>query len=241
MWVVGSFTGQVPRSLHQAVATIMRFQFRLAAYGLLVTPLQPFSGLFGDRSVEAPIGLDDQEIASSTSERSWRIVEGARRLIVMTLVIGLIGSALYYSLVRPTFTSTRSDSALFQTVSNSYNASVTELNIIVETFSTCTTASCIATAIEGAGDTHLYQATLALEKAAPYPSSVSSDIQKYIVSLIDIQKDINAVAKAPTIADQRVIVSGKVELDLGSLTYRGIEILIYLGEQPNFSGMRFQW
>jgi hypothetical protein len=241
MWVVGSVTGKVPRPLHQAVATILRFQFRLLAYMLLVTPLQPFSGVFGDVIETAQAVDGGAELGSSDgSEGTWRIVVWARRLIVATLVIGLIGSALYFSF-RPNWTSTKSDSALFVVVSNSYNSSVTELNIIVETFSTCTTASCISAAIEGAGDTHLYQATLALEKAAPYPSGVSSDLQKYIVSLIDVQKDINAVAKATTIAQQREIVSGKVELDVGNLTYRGIEILIYLGEQPNFSGMRFQW
>jgi hypothetical protein len=241
MWVVGSITGKVPRPLHQAVATLLRFQFRFLAYMLLVTPLQPFSGMLGDGAVASNAGDGPEFGSSEESAGTWRIVTWARRLIIVTLVIGLIGWALDISFGRPTFTTTKSDSALFMTVSNSYNASVTELNIIVETFSTCTAASCISAAIEGAGDTHLYQATLALEKAAPYPSGVSSDLQKYIVSLIDVQKDINAVAKATTIAQQRGIVSGKVELDVGNLTYRGIEILIYLGEQPNFSGMRFQW
>lgn len=243
MWVVGSVTGKVPRSLHEAVATILRFQLRLTAYLFLVTPLQPFSGMFGDGVLDAAAAHDHDEAsqASSSTEGSWRIVEGARRLIALTLVIGVIGSALYFSFVPPTFRSSSNESALFQAVGNSYNASLTELNIVIETFSTCTQASCIAAAVEGTGDTHLYQATLALEKLAPYPSGVTSALKLYTTDLIDIQNDINAVAKAPTIAQQKEIASSKVELDLGSLTYRGISILIYLGEQPNFNSTRWRW
>jgi hypothetical protein len=254
MWVVGSITGKVPRSLHQAVATILRYQIRLNAYMFLVTPLQPFSGIFGD-GVVVTASVADGRVADATttddqaehrgtstaSEGSWRIVAGARRLIVVTLVIGLIGSALYFTFGPIRSASTNNDSALFQAVGNSYNASVTELNVVLGTFSTCTVPSCIASAIEGAGDTHLYQTTLALEKQAPYPTGVSSNLNKYIVYLIDIQKDINAVAKSTTIAQQKEIVAGKIELDLGNLTYRGIAILIYLGEQPNFSSMNFPW
>jgi hypothetical protein len=249
MWVVGSITGRVPRPLHQAVATILRFQIRLNAYMFMLTPLQPFSGMFGDRVVAASGESGETSEASSIDEPdfhrgsaadgAWRIVEGARRLIVVTLVIGVIGSALYFSFVPIRTTSTKSDLTLFQAVGTSYNASVTELNVIIETFSTCTTSSCIAAAIEGAGDTHLYQATLALEKQAPYPTAITSAVNTYLTTLISIQKDINAVAKATTIADQKSIVTSKIELDLGNLTYRGIAILIYLGEQPNFAGMTF--
>ena len=149
--------------------------------------------------------------------------------------------ALYFTFGPIRSGSTNNDRTLFRAVGNSYNASVTELNVVLGTFSTCTGPSCIASAIEGAGDTHLYQATLALEKQAPYPTGVSSDLNKYIVYLNDIQKDINAVAKSTTIAQQKEIVTGQIELDLGNLTYRGIAILIYLGEQPNFSSMIFQW
>jgi hypothetical protein len=253
MWVVGSITGRVPRPLHQAVATILRYQFRLNAYLFLLTPLQPFSGMFGDgiegtsTVVEGGETAEVSPISEPTmghetrpdSAGSWRIVEGAHRLIVVTLVIGVIGSALYFSFVPIRSASTKSDLTLFQAVGTSYNASVTELNIIIETFSTCTSSSCIAAAIEGSGDTHLYQATLALEKQAPYPSGVTSALNTYITTLINIQKDINAVAKATTIADQKSIVTSRIELDLGNLTYRGIAILIYLGEQPNFAGMTF--
>jgi hypothetical protein len=234
MWVVGSVTGKVPRALHEAVATMLRFQLRLTAYLFLVTPLQPFSGMFGDGVVDAASAHDD---GATPTAGPWWIVEGARRLIVLTLVIGVIGSALYFSFVPPTFTKSSNESTLFQAVGNSYDASLTELNIVIETFSTCTQASCVAAAVEGTGDTHLYQATLALEKLAPYPSGVTSALKEYTTDLIDIQNDINAVAKAPTIAQQKEIASSKVELDLGSLTYRGISILIYLGEQPNFNAM----
>jgi hypothetical protein len=137
MWVLGSITGKVPRSLHQAVATILRYQIRLNAYLFLVTPLQPFSGIFGD-GVVVTASVADGRVADATttddqaehrgtstaSEGSWRIVAGARRLIVVTLVIGLIGSALYFTFGPIRSASTNNDSALFQAVGNSYNAAV---------------------------------------------------------------------------------------------------------------------
>ncbi len=252
MWVVGSITGQVPRSLHQAVATILRFQIRLNAYLFLVTPSQPFSGIFGDGVVVASKVVDGREVAAPlTDDRaedresstpptgSWRIVEGARRLIVLTLVIGIIGSTLYFSLVPIRSSSTQNDRALFQAVGNSYEASQSELNIISKAFAACPDPTCIAAAIEGAGDRHLYQTTLALEKQAPYPKDISSDVSKYVVYLIDFQKDINAMAKSTTIAQQKAIVTDKIELDVGNLTYRGINVLIYLGEQEMFSFMNY--
>jgi hypothetical protein len=245
MWVVGSITGLVPRTLHQAVATILRFQLRLNAYLFLVSPLQPFSGMVGDGVVGASSVSDNQETAATVGESSthprgsWRIEQGARRLVMVTLAIGVIGSALYFSFVPIRFTSSNNDRTLFQAVGNTYHASQTELNVIFKAFGACTTSSCIATAIEGAGDAHLYQATLALEKQAPYPSGIAGDVNKYFNYLIDLQKDINAMARATTTAQQKQIVTGKIELDLGNLTYRGIAILIYLGERPNFGTMNF--
>ena len=129
---------------------------------------------------------------------------------------------------------TSKDKKLFVAISNSYNAAVTEFNVVLDAFSACTAPGCESAAIEGAGDTRFYDATVALEKKAPYPKGVSKDVIEYVGNLVQIQKDINAVAKAKTFAAQKKLVSGKLELDVENLAFRGMQILINLGEQKSF-------
>jgi hypothetical protein len=129
---------------------------------------------------------------------------------------------------------TSQDQALFVAVSNAYNAGVTEFNVTIESFSACPSASCVSGAIEGLSDTRFYKATVALEKKGPYPSGVSKDIDEYVGNLIEIQKDVNAVAKAKTTAAQKTLTTGKLEIDVDNLAFRGMQILINLGEQKKF-------
>jgi hypothetical protein len=129
---------------------------------------------------------------------------------------------------------TSKDKALFVAVSNSYNATVVEFNVVVDSFAACPAAQCVSTAIEGLSDTRFYKATVALEKKGPYPSGISKDLDVYVGNLITIQKDVNAVAKATTIPGQKSIVTRTLEYDVDNLAFRGIHILIYLGEQKRF-------
>jgi hypothetical protein len=151
--------------------------------------------------------------------------------LVAVLLMGVVGNAM-----APVMSSaaTSRNKTLFVAVSNSYSSAVTEFNVTIESFSACPSASCVAGAIEGAGDTRFYKATVALEKTGPYPSGVSKNIDTYVGNLINIQKDVNAVAKAKTMAAQKAIVSSKLEIDLDNLAFRGMLILINLGEQKKF-------
>src|ERR1700689_2387048 len=126
-----------------------------------------------------------------------RFRDVARRIALCSLVLGLF-SGVVGSSWSPTSAAaaTSKDKALFVAVSNSYSAAVTEFNIVIESFTPCTASPCVSASIEGPGDTRFYQSTVALEKKAPYPSGISKDVIEYIGNLVDIQKDINSVAKA---------------------------------------------
>ena len=160
---------------------------------------------------------------------------GARRLAALALSLGVVASVLS-SAVTPTLSAaaTSQDKKLFVAISNSYNAAVNEFNIVLDAFPACTSPGCESAAIEGAGDTRFYNATVALEKKAPYPKSISKDVLEYVGNLVQIQKDINAVAKAKTFAAQKKLVSSKLEIDVENLAFRGMQILINLGEQKSF-------
>jgi hypothetical protein len=162
-----------------------------------------------------------------------RIVAVARRVAACSLALGLVSGVL---ITAPNVAdaATSKDKTLFVAVGNSYSAAVTEFNLVIDSFSACSAAKCVGAAIEGLGDTRFYQATLALEKVAPYPSGISKDLTEFVGNLVTIQKDINAVAKAPTIAKQKSDVTGTLELDVDNLAFRGMHILIYFGEQKKF-------
>jgi hypothetical protein len=159
----------------------------------------------------------------------------ARRLTAWSLALGVI-SGMVASMAAPQMAGAAAsqDKALFVAVSNAYNAAVTEFNVTIESFSACPSASCVSGAIEGVADTRFYKATVALEKKGPYPSAVSKDVDEYIGNLIEIQKDVNAVAKAKTMAGQKRLTTGKLEIDVDNLAFRGMQILIDLGEQKKF-------
>ncbi|MGB8197127.1 MAG: hypothetical protein WCF25_09005 [Acidimicrobiales bacterium] len=160
---------------------------------------------------------------------------GARRVLSLALSLGLLAGVLG-TVVAPSSSgaATSKDKALFVAVSNSYNGAVSEFNIVLDAFNACSSPGCESAAIEGAGDTRFYKATVALEKKAPYPSGVSKDVIEYVGNLVQIQKDINAVAKSKTFAGQKKLVSGKLEVDVENLAFRGMQILIYLGEQKAY-------
>jgi hypothetical protein len=154
-----------------------------------------------------------------------------RRLAACSLSFGLLASFVGVSNATA---ATSMNKTLFVAVSNGYSAAVTEFNLVIDSFSACPSAVCVSTAIEGLADTRFYKATVALEKLGPYASGISTDMNEYVGNLIDVQKDINAVAKAKTIAKQKSVVSNTLELDIDNLAFRGMHILIYLGELKSF-------
>jgi len=82
-WLITLINGTMPTSLHQALAAIFRFQIRMSAYWFMLTPTQPWWGLFGDR--------DDASGAGGPAAR-WPLVLGttAKRLVIVVIVLGAL-------------------------------------------------------------------------------------------------------------------------------------------------------
>ena len=159
----------------------------------------------------------------------------ARRVATCSFAIAVLAGMAASSLSpESSSAATSANRALFVAVSNSYSAAVTEFNLVIDSFSACTSSSGVATAIDGRGDTRFYQMTLALEKRGPYPSGIAKDVNAFIANLIAVQKEMDAVARAPSVARQRSIVAGTLELEVDNLAFRGMHLLIYLGEQTTF-------
>jgi len=78
MWFWALFTTKTPRSLHQATATLIRYQSRFAAYYYLLTPEQPWHGFRGEGQAETQQPTSNQ----------WALTKGARRAIIVSTVLG---------------------------------------------------------------------------------------------------------------------------------------------------------
>jgi hypothetical protein len=112
MWICGLFTKQVPVTLHQVAALATRYRARTMAYMLLLTPLQPFGGLYGDEADAAllsrtesstlvettPLGTNEPDEAANSpeitapAERGWSVTHAARVILSITIIVGAIGA-----------------------------------------------------------------------------------------------------------------------------------------------------
>jgi hypothetical protein len=91
MWFWGLLAGREPQPLHQTLALILRYQVRIQAYVLLLTPTQPFRGLFGDETQTTPSALDVPDGASSPLlelPTNWRVARDTRTYVIVTIVLG---------------------------------------------------------------------------------------------------------------------------------------------------------
>ncbi len=87
MWFCALLTTKTPRSLHQATAALLRYQTRYAAYYFLLTPDQPWHGLYGDSKDEAQEETGSAETAPLTQ---WRLTKGARRAVTASMILGVV-------------------------------------------------------------------------------------------------------------------------------------------------------
>jgi hypothetical protein len=49
-WVITLITGQLPAGLHEAFSSLVRYNVRYGGYAFLITPEQPWHGLYGDQT-----------------------------------------------------------------------------------------------------------------------------------------------------------------------------------------------
>ena len=121
-WLIGVFAGKLPDNLYQAMTALIRFYVRFVGYWLLVTPEYP-AGLYGDRvaAVAGSAAVADAVAADTAADgttfgetapsdtapitgfqaplapaaASWQVVlsDGARNLVTVGLVVGLLGAA----------------------------------------------------------------------------------------------------------------------------------------------------
>jgi Domain of unknown function (DUF4389) len=101
MWIMGMVRGRTPVTLHQTVALALRYSARTTAFGLLLTPTQPFRGFFGDEDtgeapatssdVVAPASNTPLDDAPSPLPTRWVVPTAVKVWLIVFLVLGLGG------------------------------------------------------------------------------------------------------------------------------------------------------
>lgn len=99
-WLITLVRGRLPDSAHVAFATILRYQQRVYAYVGMLTTEYP-GGLFGDRAADvgtpapsSPSLTADAEPAGSPKTTRFVLSGGAKVIVVLALVLGVVSSAL---------------------------------------------------------------------------------------------------------------------------------------------------
>jgi hypothetical protein len=92
-WLIALFAGRLPNSLHQAIAAVLRLQFRFYGYFFMVTGEYPWWGMFGDpESVPAPSApAADAGTTPTAAGDPWRLsLSGAGKgLVSLFLAVGV--------------------------------------------------------------------------------------------------------------------------------------------------------
>ena len=94
-WISALIMGRPARPIYQARLLCLRYSARYTAYVFMLTPTQPFAGLFGD-SVVPDVASDEVPGGLSTIIRATR---GARIALVVSLLMGAAGGVVYFQRV----------------------------------------------------------------------------------------------------------------------------------------------
>jgi Domain of unknown function (DUF4389) len=120
-WLIVLVKGQMPDTVHQALSSVLRYNYRVIAFALMLTSTYP-AGLFGDQAVAGPYGqpqpgygygaplgglpayggprgyvADGGYQGGAADGRSWLLLLSgpARKLMVFFIVFGAVISAGY--------------------------------------------------------------------------------------------------------------------------------------------------
>ena len=226
MWFWGIVAGREPRPLHQALALVLRFQLRLQAYACLITPTQPFRGIFGDGAaakLPAASVTSDSATASGDSADSinvratealptrWFVAKITRVVLVVILLIGAPIYALNFFIERPLLT--RFQSEISRTiVTSSYHTTVDAIVQFEASVARChapTYSGCTARA-----------ATLARLQMAPslatmsynalVPPDALSRMLVYESAFDSLERELKAVQLSTSASAQRAIIKEDV-------------------------------
>jgi hypothetical protein len=102
MWIWGIVTGREPKALHQALALVLRYELRFQAYTYMLSPTQPFAGLFGDGEEKNAAPTNASVVAASAVPSlsnnaaplgalpvRWFVARATKVVVVLIIVVSI--------------------------------------------------------------------------------------------------------------------------------------------------------
>ncbi len=210
-WISALILGRPARPIYQARLLCLRYNVRYTAYEFLLTPTQPFAGLFGDTVVPGATS-DDVPGGLSTIINATR---GARIALVVSLLIGTYGGVLYFqrvgnlqklinnSLVVPLVNTTQAN-----VLSDLTTYEISESSCAVTSSATCTINAAVTA--RDAIATQLAN----LSASENFVVTGKSQYLAYEASLQRINSDFSRIAADVTWAQQRSDITQSLEPDI---------------------------
>ncbi|NNN07684.1 MAG: DUF4389 domain-containing protein [Acidimicrobiaceae bacterium] len=201
VWISALILGRPAKALYQARLLCLRYEVRYVAYMFMLTPTQPFAGLFGDRVAPGleslqgpPPGLSTRIHASSA----------ARLFLIASLLVGAYGGVLYAQRVG-NLQNLINSSVVVPLVNSTETNVVAQLNTYVTSLSACavnSSAVCGTNAAVVARDaiaTQLYN----LNADATFVITGKNEYLAYVGGLQKINTDFSRIAADLTWAQQQ--------------------------------------
>ncbi len=236
MWVWGLVAGRAPRPLHQALALVLRYQMRLQAYVCLLTPTQPFRGLFGDGVVTSSTAPTAPDVPSATPPSLvapgvapgatpslptyWFVERVTKTVLVIAIVLGVLTYALTLQVERPFLT--RVEARVARSVLNSSHlTAVDALATFDRAVKDCSVAEFQGCASAAATRAHerLDQIVSSAFIYALVPPSARSEELLYASALEALDNEMASIQTSPSAQSQQEVISVELPTTLANLNH----------------------
>ncbi|MHB8379479.1 MAG: DUF4389 domain-containing protein [Acidimicrobiales bacterium] len=234
-WVWGVLVGREPRSIHQALALVLRYQLRLQAYWTLLTPTQPFRGFLGDgletgsrtsgvnvvasspdlgdpySSIAKPaasVGLSVGTPSSNTLPTRWFVSKAAKVLMVLTLAAGAVLYFVAPSFENPFFVRMQ-DMISRGVVTTSHTVTLSAMRRFVTSTASCGGAyllECQQRAATFASPRVAEQSSLLLSNNFLVPTTALASVKLYELSLDSLANELFTVQTSNSLTLQTRVV-----------------------------------
>lgn len=250
-WVWGVVAGREPRSIHQALALVLRYQLRLQAYSTLLTPTQPFLGFLGDgnevplngsevagatpsstgtgASSVDPVTVERPSVAPAAASLStrWFVTKAAKVLVVLVLGAGALLYFLAPSFENPLIVRLQ-DSLSRGTVTASHTAAVNAMRRFETASNNCRgvyAPECEQRAATRANARLSTQSSLLRTNNVFVPSGALTSVTNYESAMDSLENELFAVQASSSLSSQLLIVKNEIPTTLARLNrdYRVVE------------------
>jgi hypothetical protein len=247
MWLWGVIIGREPKALHQALALVLRYHLRFQAYTFLLSPTQPFRGLFGDgdEKISAPTtssSVDGLTTSSSSSlsssafletvasqvapPTSWFVAKATKVVMVLIFVVSVPMYVVVGWAETPGVNQFKSLIAR-PLVTVTYNASVDAVAQMQTRAQACTSTNNLACVSRAAATAYplLAAQSSVLANNSFIPTNALAQAKKYEFALDNLEGIVFSIQNPRSLSSQKAALGTRLVPALTTFTrdYRALE------------------